>query len=180
MQATCRIQDCDRPVKVVARQLCNKHYIRLQRSGTPLPPIERFWVQVDKSGDCWEWRGYRNRDGYGMFNGRPAHRVAYERTVGSVRPELHLDHLCRNHGCVRPGHLRPRDARENMSDNGWRDRQACKNGHLYTKENTAYREREGRPVRVCRACNRDRQAKAKLRRSRVANGSNIDSDHAAL
>lgn len=95
-----------------------------------------------------------------------AHRVAYERTVGAVPDGLHIDHVCRNHACVRPDHLRPRDPHENMSDNGLRDRAACKNGHEYTPATTAYRERHGRVARVCRTCERERQKvyKAKKRR----------------
>ena len=27
----------------------------------------RFWSKVDKSGDCWIWIGYIDKDGYGSF-----------------------------------------------------------------------------------------------------------------
>lgn len=151
---------CDRPVKVKARGLCNQHYIRRQRAGT-LPALDRFSPQIATAGpdDCWEWQGHRNRDGYGMFGGRPAHRIAYERSIGTpVPPDLHVDHECRNHACCNPAHLRPRDPNENMSDNGWRDRTECASGHPWTTENTGWRQRRGRRHRVCRACDRDRHA----------------------
>jgi hypothetical protein len=152
-------------VKVRARGLCNKHYKELQKQG-PLPPLDRFWPKVIKTNACWIWTGGKNQDGYGTYGGRMAHRVAYERTVGAVPKDLHIDHVCRNHACVRPDHLRPRDPHENMSDNGLRDRAACTNGHEYTPATTAYRERYGRVSRVCRTCERERQKayKAKKRR----------------
>lgn len=61
--------------------------------------------------ECWEWRGYRNGDGYGMI--RPsdraysvgAHRIFYEALVGPTSPGLVIDHLCRLRRCVCPWHL---------------------------------------------------------------------------
>ncbi len=156
---------CSRPIKVRARGLCNMHYVRAQRANA-LPPLERFWPKVAKAedGQCWEWLGNRNKDGYGTYGGRPAHRLAYERAYGvTVSADLHIDHLCRNHGCCNPGHLRPRDPHANMSDNGRRDRLGCKNGHLWSAENTRWRTRKGRTHRVCRACDRYRQAKYKAK-----------------
>ena len=74
-------------------------------------PLEvRFWSQVNKAGDCWEWTGSLRR-GYGRFKtGRTsvtAHRFSYEHMVGPIPEGLELDHLCRNTACVRPDHLEP-------------------------------------------------------------------------
>lgn len=63
-----------------------------------------FWDWVDKSGDCWEWLASRTKR-YGMYQGRQAHRVAYEFLKGPVPKGLELDHLCRNRYCVNPDHL---------------------------------------------------------------------------
>jgi len=76
---------------------------------------QRFWAKVDRraEGECWEWHGWRNAKGYGMFrpdwkgNARRVHRLAYELLVGSIPPGLALDHLCRNRACVNPSHLEP-------------------------------------------------------------------------
>lgn len=60
---------------------------------------------------CWNWMGYRTPRGYGRaeFAGftQPAHKLSYEVFVGAVPEGLILDHLCRNHACVRPSHLEP-------------------------------------------------------------------------
>ena len=60
---------------------------------------------------CWIWQGSKTPNGYGVLtdNGRrtTAHRVYYEREHGPIPVGLHLDHLCRQHDCVNPGHLEP-------------------------------------------------------------------------
>ena len=73
------------------------------------PPEARFWVKVDKAGDCWLWTAGKVR-GYGSFTldgkMRKAHRVAYEWANGPISAGLDLDHLCHVPACVNPDHLR--------------------------------------------------------------------------
>ena len=38
--------------------------------------------------DCIRWGGTIDRDGYGRRGGRLAHRVAYEKAVGTIPPGL--------------------------------------------------------------------------------------------
>lgn len=75
----------------------------------PRPPDQRFWENVDASGDCWEWTGSKWSKGYGRFwtgTGRVgAHRWCYEHLVAQVPNGKTLDHLCRNPSCVNPDHL---------------------------------------------------------------------------
>lgn len=80
----------------------------------------RFWSMVIKTEGCWIWIGCRNSLGYGSFwvNERmrmvAAYRVAWEWHNNAKIPHgLHLDHLCRNHMCVRPSHLEPVTPAEN-------------------------------------------------------------------
>jgi hypothetical protein len=84
---------------------------------------DRFWAQVDRTPSCWLWTGHLNRDGYGQFKvtDRPghyrtvrAHRWAWEAEHGPVPAGLTLDHLCGRPACVRPGHLDPCTAAENL------------------------------------------------------------------
>jgi hypothetical protein len=81
------------------------------RTGRPRRP---FWDFVDTTGDCWEWQGIRNRDGYGfMVRKEPghakrvimAHRYAHELVKGPIPEGFQIDHLCVNPPCVRPEHL---------------------------------------------------------------------------
>ncbi|MER7063953.1 HNH endonuclease signature motif containing protein [Streptomyces albidoflavus] len=72
---------------------------------------ERVFSKIDASGDCWEWGGTLDDQGYGIVGrGRrgsgliAAHRAVYELLVGSIPDGMHYDHLCRNHACVNPDH----------------------------------------------------------------------------
>lgn len=69
--------------------------------------IKRFWSKVDiRSGDeCWEWKAFRNKYGYGLFNHLPAHRMAYRLGVGSIPDGLCVLHKCDNPPCCNPLHL---------------------------------------------------------------------------
>lgn len=118
---------------------------------------ERYESYVSPTLNCWEWKGGHNSTGYGMFwlNGKTksAHRIAYELHIGPVPEGLHLDHLCRNHGCVNPMHLEPvtlgENIRRGISHNG--SKTHCAQGHPYNEKNTGLR-RNGR--RWCKECNR--------------------------
>lgn len=74
--------------------------------------MDRFWEQVDKSGDCWLWTGSMrtgDESAYGQFNidNRKfgAHRVAYELAYGPIPGDLCVLHTCDTPRCVRPDHL---------------------------------------------------------------------------
>ena len=85
----------------------------------------RFWSQVDKSGDCWIWLGWRWKgEGYGHFgikrNGKwqkmYAHRMAYLLEHGEIPERLHVCHTCDNPPCVNPKHLWLGTFRDNIQD----------------------------------------------------------------
>lgn len=82
----------------------------------------RFWAQVDKSGECWEWTGTRSR-GYGAFkllrvraSALMAHRVSWEISNGMIVDGLFVCHRCDNKRCVRPDHLFLGTNRDNQLD----------------------------------------------------------------
>jgi hypothetical protein len=88
---------------------------------------ERFWekVDLDNPDGCWEWFGANSGDKWGAYghmwvDGRHqrAHRLSYEWYVGPIPEGLQLDHLCRNHSCVRWDHLEPVTNAEN-GKRGW-------------------------------------------------------------
>jgi hypothetical protein len=81
---------------------------------------ERFWSKVEKGDGCWEWKGRRHKQGYGVFwIGRTillAHRVAYRLATGDDPGANVVCHRCDNPPCVRPDHLFLGSQQQNMAD----------------------------------------------------------------
>ncbi len=125
----------------------------------------QFWGQVVKTDGCWLWSGKIDK-GYGRYNGRGAHRVAYELTVGPIPSGLEIDHVCRTPLCVRPDHLEPVTRLENMRRR-YATYTACINGHQYDEANTYIMPRG---YRDCRACIRERARRYRLRSAETAAG----------
>lgn len=122
---------------------------------------ERFWNKVERTTDCWLWRGGIRPDGYGNFwlDGKTvaAHRVSYKLMVAPIPDNLEIDHLCRNRSCVNPAHLEavPRSVNITRGDLANRRKTHCKNGHPFNEDNTyLYTNKHGITSRYCRACNR--------------------------
>lgn len=111
----CSTEGCER-VRY-ARGLCTLHYDRARwNKGTwaPLTAQERFWAKVAKTDGCWNWQGPVNpKTGYGYYNNKRAHRLAYEWLVGPIPKGLHIDHVCFNRICVNPEHLRAITQKQN-------------------------------------------------------------------
>lgn len=84
----------------------------------PLTERMREKIRICAETGCHEWTAGRSSQGYGVIHhtGRQhrAHRVAWEINRGPIPSGKHIDHLCRNRGCVNPDHLEPVMPRENI------------------------------------------------------------------
>jgi hypothetical protein len=143
--------------------------------------LDRFVDRILVSDGCWEWTGGKWNNGYGYLSVSTdtvknrlvcAHRVSYEFLVGPIDEGLHLDHLCRNPGCVNPQHLEPVTRKVNIlrgtspfAENARKTH--CPHGHEYDEANTLIIRRKGKGTleRHCRACGRRRfhERQARLR-----------------
>lgn len=146
---------------------------------------ERFWPKVDKDQvgtGCWEWTKATNPAGYGVMwvGGKPplilAHRLSLmlagvevpftgrkTRGNGSIGEYDIVDHLCKNHTCVYPGHLRLVSQRVNTLEEVDSPfarnarKVACIHGHPLSGANLAIAPYKGRrggqyTTRVCLTC----------------------------
>lgn len=96
----------------------------------------RFFSKVEKTGECWEWKGARAPKGYGAFwmNGKVhrAHRAAWLLERGDPG-ELHVLHRCDNPMCVRVEHLFLGTNAENHADKVLKGRQVRGQSHRGAK-----------------------------------------------
>lgn len=118
--------DCEKVV--VGGGLCQTHYMRKRRHGSPFivlprhrpkPPatqesLKARWesrVLMAGPDDCWPWQGRISTRGMGagygeldnMFGTRLAHRIGYALLVGPIPDNVPLDHLCHNRDTGCPG-----------------------------------------------------------------------------
>jgi hypothetical protein len=116
---------------------------------------DRFWANVDRSGECWLWTGYVKPNGYASFypgGGRHvskiyAHRFSYELANSNIPIGAEIDHLCNVRRCVNPAHLEAVSHRENVDRAvARRDRFGC--GHEKSTKNS-YRKGT---YSTCREC----------------------------
>ncbi len=108
--------------------------------------IDRFNSKIKPSrpGECMEWSGPLDRDGYGSFfwRGAPrrAHRFAFALANGSIPEGAVINHACRNPSCVNHQHLQAVTLRDNaLRDSTSRaylnsQKTHCPEGHAYDRK----------------------------------------------
>jgi len=152
----------------------------MSRTIKKYPLFHKFLMQVTvrSSYECWDWNGYKNRNGYGEINtgkrksgsykSEGASRVAYRLYKGEIGG-LHVCHHCDNPGCVNPDHLFLGTHQDNMNDmvskgRGIQARRKsqthCIRGHALIEENL---QKRSDTDRVCKLCHSERNQKYRLK-----------------
>ena len=126
---------------------------RMVKAGKGYRKVAALSDRIDATGDCWEWTGAIQGDGYGSltFDSQPwlAHRFIWTAMIGPIPDGLTIDHLCQNRICVNPDHLETVRFQENV----WRGsnpryrtvkHKRCQNGHRYIGANIDRRGKTNR------------------------------------
>ena len=128
----CMVEACGRPY--YAKGFCRKHWERNHYYGRTHTIVsdrdsgiaERLDSKSARSGDCIEFTGYRNADGYGELTYRGeftlAHRASFERHHGPIPDGLIVCHTCDNPPCINPHHLYAGTHADNGGDKAGRHR----------------------------------------------------------
>ncbi len=98
---------------------------------TPIKNRILKYVSNVNSNDCWVWKKYLDKDGYGQIftieNGirkrKRSNRAAYEVFIGEIPDGMHVLHKCDNRACCNPDHFFLGTQEDNMADKVNKNRQ---------------------------------------------------------
>jgi hypothetical protein len=129
--------------------------------------VNRFFsrLSINSKTNCFEWIGCKDKNGYGkiFYNKKHwrSHRLIYFLIHKKLNQSDLVCHRCDNPSCCNVDHLFIGTPKTNMADkvikgrlrNQWSDKNHCKYGHEFTKENTIYKiGRTGAYIRFCKTC----------------------------
>lgn len=174
---TCGKERWFAPSQTARRQFCS---VKCYGAGQTARAAERrktftfddLWAMAipEPNSGCLLWLGVVNQFGYGRYQKRQAHALAYELAVGPIPEGMEPDHLCRVHCCIEPRHLEPVTRLVNLQRSPLgiltrlgdmnRNKTHCPYGHPYDVVNTL-RTKRGRVCRICKRAQEKRRDQLK-------------------
>ena len=134
----CSVHDCGG--RVLAHNLCGKHYLRRRRHGSehivkPAVKPPRIILCTVNGAECWNWAGAHCGGGYGIatVNGKKIKipKIMLEAKLGrSIYKGMLVLHICDNKRCVNPEHLYEGTASQNIIDAYARNRRGNKKSYV--------------------------------------------------
>lgn len=113
----------------------------------------RYFTKLRSVDDCWVWTGEVHDRGYGRYNKKKVHRLAWEFFRGPIPQGLTIDHLCRVKLCCNPDHMDVVPASVNVSrrwNHEMTSQYTCHRGHQRTEENIYVRPDGRRECLLCK------------------------------
>jgi len=128
--------------------------------------LQRFLRKVDKKDTgCWEWKGFKNENGYPRMRLRYKYVYAHRFSclaLKDVDPTgFQVHHICENIVCVNPEHLEALTPREHIAKTPRSigfiaiSTDYCSNGHKLTEDNLQI----WKNGRHCKQCKKEWAAK---------------------
>lgn len=103
----------------------------------PVPVEERImkFIDVKEENDCWEFKGSKNKDGYGKIGiggkkNESAHRVIFKIYNFDIPKNMVILHTCDNPSCCNPKHLVLGTQNDNIQDMVQKRRNKIRKGSI--------------------------------------------------
>lgn len=107
----------------------------------PVPVEERImkFIDVKEENDCWEFKGSKNKDGYGKIGiggkkNESAHRVIFKIYNFDIPKNMVILHTCDNPSCCNPKHLVLGTQNDNIQDMVQKRRNKIRKGSIMPLE----------------------------------------------
>ena len=107
----------------------------------PVPVEERImkFIDVKEENDCWEFKGSKNKNGYGKIGvggkkNDSAHRVIFKIYNSDIPKDMVILHTCDNPSCCNPKHLVLGTQNDNIQDMVQKGRNKVRTGSIMPLE----------------------------------------------